>query len=364
MRIIIDMGHPAHVHLFKNIIWGLNKKGHRVLVTARNKEVTIDLLKAYNFEYIPVGEIGSSKFDLIREWINRDYEILKIARKFNPDILMGMSNPCVAHASWILGKKAILLDDSEVTTFSHKITYPFANVICTPSLYKKDLGKKQVRYDGYHELAYLNPKYFTPDPSVLEYFGLKESDKYVILRFVSWGANHDVGHQGLSLEDKRKAVHEIEKHGRVFITSEKPLPDDLEKYRISASPEKMHDLLFYAQVFFGDSQTMTTEAAILGTPAIRCNSFVGENDMSNFKELENKYGLIFNYSDPKKALEKAIELLHTSGIKEKWVDKKEQLLRDKIDVTGFITWFIENYPDSFPIMKENPNFQFQFKVVS
>jgi len=346
------------------VIWGLQKKGHRILVTARNKEVTIDLLKAYNFEYIPVGEIGSSKLDLIREWINRDYEILKIARKFNPDILMGMSNPCVAHVSWILGKKAILLDDSEVTTFSHKITYPFANVICTPSLYKKDLGKKHVRYDGYHELAYLNPKYFTPDPSVLEYFGLKENDKYAILRFVSWGANHDVGHQGLSLEDKRKAVHEIEKYGRVLITSEKPLPEDLEKYRLSASPEKMHDLLFYAQILFGDSQTMTTEAAILGTPAIRCNSFVGENDMSNFKELENKYGLIFNYSDPKKALEKAVELLHKPGLKEEWNGKKERLLKDKIDVTGFITWFIENYPVSFSAMKENPDSQFQFKWCS
>lgn len=358
------MGHPAHVHLFKNVIWRLQEKGHNVLVTARNKEVTIDLLKAYKFEYIKVGEIGSTKADLMREWINRDYEILKIAKKFNPDVLMGMSNPCVAHVSWILRKKAILLDDSEVTNFSHKITYPFANVICTPSLYKKDLGKKQVRYDGYHELAYLHPNYFTPNPSVLEYFGLNQRDKYVILRFVSWGANHDVGHKGLSLEDKRRAVHELEKYGRVLITSEKPLPDDLEKYRISAPPEKMHDLLFYAQMLFGDSQTMTTEAAILGTPAIRCNSFVGENDMSNFKELENKYGLIFNYNNSEESLEKAVELLHKSGLKEEWSGKKERLLKDKIDVTGFFIWFIENYPVSFSVLKENPDSQFQFKAVS
>ena len=50
----------------------------------------------------------------------------------------------------------------------------------------------------------------------------------------------------------------------------------------------------------GDSQTMATEAALLGTPAIRSNSFVGENDMTNFKVLENNYGLlrnVRNYND-------------------------------------------------------------------
>ena len=38
-----------------------------------------------------------------------------------------------------------------------------------------------------------------------------------------------------------------------------------------------------------DTQTIVTEAAVLGTPAIRYNSFAGENDMGNFVELEQKY---------------------------------------------------------------------------
>jgi predicted glycosyltransferase len=45
---------------------------------------------------------------------------------------------------------------------------------------------------------------------------------------------------------------------------------------------------------------MTTEAAVLGTPAIRCNSFVGKRDMGNFIELEKKYGLIFNFDSVEK----------------------------------------------------------------
>jgi predicted glycosyltransferase len=123
----------------------------------------------------------------------------------------------------------------------------------------------------------------------------------------------------------------------------------------------MHDALYYASMLVGDTQTSTTEAACLGTPAVRCNSFVGQNDMSNFIELEKIYGLIFNYNLPEKAIEKSIELIQQQDLKEKWVNKKEKLYKEKIDVTAFLTWFIENYPGSLRIMKENPSFQERFR---
>ena len=44
MRILIDIGHPAHVHLFKNFAWQMQEKGHKVLFTCREKEFEIDLL--------------------------------------------------------------------------------------------------------------------------------------------------------------------------------------------------------------------------------------------------------------------------------------------------------------------------------
>jgi predicted glycosyltransferase len=111
----------------------------------------------------------------------------------------------------------------------------------------------------------------------------------------------------------------------------------------------------------GDTQTSTTEAACLGTPAVRCNSFVGKNDMSNFIELENIYDLIFNFNIPEKAIEKSIELIQEQDLKEKWINKKERLLKNKIDVTAFMTWFIEDYPESSRMMKENPSFQERFR---
>ena len=103
---------------------------------------------------------------------------------------------------------------------------------------------------------------------------------------------------------------------------------------------------------------MATEAGVLGTPAIRCNSFVGADDMGNFIELENKYHLIYNFSDEREALNFAVSLLKTQGLKQEWAKRQKYLLNDKIDVTKFMIWFIENYPRSFAEMKEHPGVQY------
>ncbi|WP_135603931.1 DUF354 domain-containing protein [Methanococcoides sp. NM1] len=342
MKILIDMGHPAHVHFFKNTIRCLEQKGHHILVTARDKEVTLALLKAYGIEHIVLSSMGHSKGDLFKEFIIRDYKLFRIAKNFNPDILMGILNPTVAHVARLLRKSSIIFNDTEHAALAQKITYPFTDVVCTPSCFKRDIGKKQIRYNGYHELAYLHPNYFTPDPDVLNEFGLNKGDPFIILRFVSWGASHDVGHHGI--QNKMEFVKKLEKYGRVLITSEGELDDALKKNRIKVSPEKLHDLLYYASLYVGDGGTTAVESAILGIPSIYVSSLAGT--MGNFTELEEKYGLLFNYNDSNKALNKAVELIQDPSIKEEWNKKREKLLRDKIDVTKFMVRYIENYSDN------------------
>ncbi len=349
MRILIDIGHPAHVHFFKNTIWTLEKHGHEVMVTARDKDVAVDLLKAYNIPHIVLTTMGSGKIGLMKEWLIRDYKLLMLAKKFKPDILTGILNPCAAHVSKLLGKKALIFNDTEHARFAEAITYPFTDVIITPSCFKKSLGKKQVRYNGYHELAYLHPDYFKPDPTVLDELGLGKEDIFIVLRFVTWGASHDVGQHGI--QNKIRLVKELEKYGRVYITSEGRLDNELEKYKIKVPPEKIHDLLHYATLYMGEGATMATESAILGTPSIYISSLVGT--MGNFIELEQKYGLMFNYNDSDMAIKKAVELIQKPDLKEEWNKKRETLLKDKINVTEFMVWFIENFPRSLEKIKDN-----------
>ena len=337
MKIMIDIGHPAHVHFYKNTIWALESKGHEVMVTARDKEVCVELLKAYNIPHIVLTKMGHGKISLMKEWLIRDYKLLMLSREFKPDVLTGILNPSVAHVSKILGKKAIIFNDTEHATFVENITYPFADVICTPSCFNKDIGKKQIRYNGYHELAYLHSNYFTPNPAVLDELGLTEDDTFIILRFVSWNASHDIGQSGI--QNKIELVQKLEKYGRVLITSEADLGPEFEKYKIKVSPEKLHDLLYYSSLYVGDGGTTAVESAILGTPSIYISSLVGT--MGNFSELEEKYGLMLNYSDFDLALAKAVELIQNPTAKDEWSLKQKRLFNYKIDVVSFIVQLIE-----------------------
>jgi len=344
MKILINLDHPAHVHLFKNMIRNLEKDGYKVKITARDKEVVLDLLNAYGFEYENTGEHQRGLFNKVYGMIKIDHKLYRIARKFKPDILVSAGSPYAAHVSRLLNKPHIAFDDTEHSREQYWLYSPFTEVICTPSCFKKDLGKKHVRYNGYHELAYLHPNYFKPDLKVLSDLNLTRRDKFIIIRLISWSASHDVGEHGLGKNIKR-LVKRIEDYGSVFITSETGLNNDFEGYGITTSPEQIHSLLYFAEMYIGEGATMATESGILGTPSIYISSLA--KTLGNFNELQNKYGLVYSFTDPRRALEKAIELLGDRNLRLEWQKKREILLKERIDVTKWMTDFIESYPESF-----------------
>jgi len=339
MKILFDIGHPAHVHFFKNAIWALKEKSHDVMITARDKEVSLNLLDAYGLTYINLGKNQKGLFNKAIGMLKIDYKLYNVAKKFQPDVLVGVHNPYIAHAGRLLGRPSITFTDTEHAKIASLITFPFTDIICTPSCFKKELGSKQIRYDGYHELAYLHPKYFKPDPSILEKIGLQKNEKFIILRFISWNASHDVKQQGFDLETKIQLIEKLEKCARVFISSEGEISSDLEKYQVKAPPEKMHDLLYYATMYIGEGATMATEAGILGTPSIYISSLVGT--MGNFEELQNKYGLVYSFNNSNNALDAAVDFLSSNGLKNIWQNKREIMLNEKIEVTQFMTELIE-----------------------
>ena len=356
MKIVIDIGHPGHVHFFNNFIKKIEKKHHKIFVTARDKECTLNLLNYYKIKYVNRG-VGSDA--LIGKGINlikTDLSLYRLARKFKPDVLIGVNNPYIAHVAWLLRKPSFIFNDTEHAKLSNLITYPFATKIITPSSYIGNLGEKQIRYHGYHELAYLHPNYFKPDPHVLKKLGLKKGKTFIILRFIAWQASHDIGHKGITLENKINAVKEFTKYAKVFISSETKLPHVLEKFRINIPPERIHDALAFATLFIGEGATMASECAMLGTPAIYVNSL-----SAGTLEEQERYGLIYSYRSSLGVIEKALELLEIQNLKEQWQMKKKKMLTEKIDVTAFMVWFIENYPESAKIMKKNPDYQFNFK---
>ena len=357
MKIFIDINHPAHVHFFKNFIWEMEKKGCEFFISSRDKEVALHLLDAYRFDYYNRGEGYTGLAGKTYGIVKNDWGLYRKAKRFKPDIFLGLHNTYTAHVSRLLSKPSITFTDTEHAKLANLITFPFTDVIATPTCFLNDLGEKHVRYDGFHELAYLHPKRFTPDKTVLSELGVDENDKYYLIRFVSWGASHDVSQRGLRVRDKQCLIDELRKKGLVFISSESKLPKEFEEYRISIKPERIHDVLYYADMFIGEGGTMATEAALLGTPSIYFSSLVGT--MGNFIELKEN-GLVHSFSDFGNMMDKIVSILDEGHSKRVWGKKRAQFIKGKVDVTAFMTWFVEDYPESFQIMKNDPSYQKRF----
>ena len=363
MNILVDIGHPAHVHLFKNISEELIGQEHNVYYSVRDIPVAKRLMDFYGMS--PYLELGGKKDSIVGKAmtvLHQDWELFRFVKKNKIDF--GLSSGIVLpHVSRLTKMKAFVFDDDDdsaeplVVKFGH----PFAAATFTPdSIFRKT--QNAVYYAGSHELAYLHPNRFSPDSSVLEKAGIKQGERFFIMRFVAFKGHHDINQGGLSIDQKRQLIDLLKPYGRVIITSERAIEPEFEQYRLPIPPEEIHSLMAYASMFLGDSQTMTTEAAILGIPALKCNTFAGKLSVPN--ELEQKYGLCYAYQPSEfdafyAHVKRLLESLDSTSAE--WEEKRKRLLADKIDVTAFFTWFIENYPESQQLMKENPDYQYKFK---
>ncbi|QLG64329.1 DUF354 domain-containing protein [Halorarum salinum] len=336
MRALFDVSHPAHVHLFRHAIRELEADGHRVHVTSREKDVTTDLLDAAGIDHTVLSSHRGTLPGLAAEWTVREARTLTTAARFRPDVVVSHLNPPAVHAARLVGSPSIVFADSEPVRVPVHLACPLASVVCTPRSFSKDLGRSHRCYDGFHELAYLHPDRFEPDRGILEASGVDPDARYFVLRFVSWEAHHDVGEGGLSLEAKRELVARLSEHGEVYVSSESELPPEFEPYRLPVPPEAIHSLLHFADLYVGDSQTMATEAGLLATPAVRSNSFVGDGDMTNFRVLDDEYGLVRSVADEERAVEKARSLATDPEADARWRRRLDRFLEEAVDVTGFM----------------------------
>lgn len=390
MNILIDINHPAHVHLLRNAYKELVKRGHKVIVTVKDIPSAKQLLDLYEIPYIEIGKKDDKLALKGLDQLIYNWRILRLVRKHHIELGIG-SSINIAHVSKLSRMHSIILDDDddEVEPLFAKYAHPFADVVLSPKETPR-ATKKVVYYPAYHELAYLHPGAssqrngksglrlgghgFTPSPDVLDEAGIAykkdasgkvtEVEPYFIMRFNAFKAHHDVGVVGLTIENKRRMLELLSRHGKVFITTERNIDAEFAPYQLRVSPEKAHSLMYYATLFVGDSQTMTSEAAVLGTPSIRCNTFVGR--IHYLEEEEHRYGLTYGFRpEASEAMFSRVEELLAMGtaeLKKEWEKRRAVLLGEKIDYTAFLVWFVENYPQSVEETKNaNEEFWKRFK---
>lgn len=362
-RIGIFLGHPSHFHMFKHVTTLLEEHGYEVDYLVKSKDILEDLVRESGHNYYTVRKKERTAKGIIGlAWaiFRLEMKVISYIIRRRPRLLIGTYSPVISR---LTGVPVIVCCEDDVAMVPRfaKISYPYASAILSP-IYC-DGGQwdsKMTKYYGFQKLAYLHPNRFIPNSEILTKYGLPKH--YILIRLVKLTAHHDDEIRGLTLDLVRGVITKAENYGyRVYISSESILDRTLQPYRLNIDYMDIHHVLSFAGLLVSDSQSMSVEAAMLGVPSIRFRNLIGRTGVIN--ELEYKYFLTFGVAaeKPNQLLELVNSLLSTPNLQDLFQQRRTLMLNDHIDVTAFLTWFIENFPESKTIMKENYAYQYIFR---
>ena len=327
-----DLGHPAHFHLFKNLIREMISKGHTVKIHAREKDILLLLLKRTGFDY--TVSISKPKNHLLIAFIKQLYSYFLFAKKNKFNLHIGTSIAIGIISRFTKGTSyGFAEDDFKVSYYQHLLGYTFCHKFFKPINFEFEKKRKSILYPSYHELAYLHPNNFTPDINFVKLYNLSQK-KYIIIRLSALKAHHDKGAKGISIDLLSKIKSLLNAYN--IIESQ-----ELKKqYQIK--PWEMHHILAYAKMIISDSQTMTIEGAVLGVPAIRINTFIDKSSLIG--ELEKKYKLAYGFypDDEKKILNTVKHIAEDKEVDKLWQERRQNMLKDKIDLNQWMVDYFEN----------------------
>ena len=365
MRFLFFLVHPSKFHVFRNTINTLKKNGHLVDILIISKDVLEDLVKSEGWEYTNIFPSGR-RIKGLPKFFGVFINFFRTLKKLNDYIKIKKYNLFITDDLLVLIGKihcipSFLFQDDDLDVVPEtRILFHFTDYILCPIV--TNVGPyrhKKIPFWGYKELGGFHPSVFSPQKSKIKK-NIPNDRKFFLLRLVSLTAVHDTGKSGLSNEDVKNLISILKSRGDVFITSQRALPAELEEFRLDISPEDMPHVLHYAEMLISDSQTMSAEAAVLGTPFIRFNDFVGK--ISYLSELEEVYHLGIGIKTKDKSLlfSTVKELTCRSNLKEEWGKKRNLMLSQKVNLSEYLVWLFENYPTSCSILKKNPKFQRKF----
>ena len=215
------------------------------------------------------------------------------------------------------------------------------------------------------EWAEMKPRRFVPKVEVLEKYGVKPKE-YMFLREVTVGTINYSGQASGAILGIKQMIPAGMKV--LFSLEEKKRRDEYpaDWILLQEPIEDIHSLIYYAAGLVSSGDSMAREAALLGVPFVRFNDFVGR--IGYLRELEDVYELGYGIHASVLPADSPIRRndgsLQPSGVEELYKrveqlvtmpsaerrelfqQRRQQMLNDKIDCAKFLTWFIENYPQS------------------
>lgn len=363
MNIFIQLNHPAHVHYFRNFIRLMENKGHHFVVVNRDSLMINQLLDYYQIAHTVGKERKKNRSTLkILYTLSKAVKnYTRLSRRNHIDFYVGFGSASCALTSFVTRKPCVLLDDTDHNVKNQTLYLPFCSRVFTPfyfnsPAFKRDWAKqKKVNLQAYIEQLYLHSNYYHPDDSILEELGLTRQN-YVLVRFSAFDASHDKGVNSLDVETRKAVVRLLEQKYRVVLSLEAPSDDDFFNKRIMKyPPHKMHDLLYHSRMIVTEGATMASEAYVLGVPYLYINPLtVGYINQQCSKSPERAQ----KSSDGMEVLKIVEEMMNMH------VDQlacRKEVEQSTICPTDYLTWYVENYPESQKTIQNNPDYQLRFR---
>lgn len=340
MNILFELNHPRHYYQFQVIKRILKQRGHKTYIAATDRGLLIEILNETEEEYVLLKHTSSGNRAIkFLAYAKRFYSYSVILRQLKINVLFSKASVSAFFTKLTVPSlKAIIYPDSEVVWLTNNFVRHFSDLIFIPDVFPLSWPlNKVVRVKGTCENCYLDPRYFQPEHINPAEFGYSSGSRFVFFRFVAWKANHDIGQYGFSSAERIDIIDLFVKSGYTPLISFEGEPDFELKQFVNRFPKsKIRSVLSICEYYVGDSQSMASEAALLGVKSFRYNSWV-KNDLANFKFFHQRH-LLLNfscYADLKTAVEQSLSgsLKFFAPIKDYWEECGDvnKFICDKIE---------------------------------
>jgi predicted glycosyltransferase len=275
-KIWIDLDNSPHVPFFLPIIEELEKKGYRVILTARNSYQVCELLKFHQISCTVVGgHWGKNRALKIFGTLLRATQLLPLMIGKGADLAVSHGSRAQLLSSFVLRIPTVTIVDYE---FAAKVAALKSDWIFMPhfiSSNSEQKAKKQVlRYPGLKEDVYV-PR-FRPDPSLRSELGLSSQDLVVTVRPPATEAHYHNAEAEVLLDASLRLLTE-RSDTRVILLPRNEKQAKVLRQEWSKSiqsgriiiPEKVVDglnLIWISDLVISGGGTMNREAAALGVP--------------------------------------------------------------------------------------------------
>ncbi len=350
-RILIDITHFPHLNFFRNAVAILQKEHHFSVDLIFQPRGNLASIIREEYPGYSFTAFGSHRNSLLGKAVNivlRDTQLLYYLRRRNFDTCAGIHAINLSHVSYLLRKPSVVFSDD---TGSKLIYYPykfFATRIVIPRCIPLN-GKNVLKYSGFKELAYLHPRYFTPNVKCLDEYNLKPKE-YVFIREV---ANTTVNYRELKTGELGEICPYLKDAGFEIILSleDKKLRNRFENECIILNEpvRDIYSLLHFAALTISSGDTMARESCLVGTPAI----YTGGRNMPVNMELEKK-GCLFRAEGKQQILNTVINILENNpkqrtenvineAIESEWEDTTEVIINNLLSTTYKDDSLIQKY---------------------